>query len=180
MSCTLTTGFDLGCHDNRGGILELYFANYVSDFAVTQDSTGGVTDITGTSLTWYKYELEEETGNFLETYQQNRQNGAQWVEQSVNLVMNKLEQTKRNEIKLLLRARTAVIVRTANNGDDATAANGDYWLVGQTSGVRALAGGTGGTGETRGDRNGYNLNFGAKEADPAPMVYYSAFSAEIG
>lgn len=170
MSCTLTTGFLRGCIEGEGGVLELYFGNKVSDFAATADSTGKITSISGTSLAYYKYELEPETSSFLQTHQNNPGNGSRSVDQAVTLVLNYMEQAKREEIKLLAKGLLSVIVKDAN---------GKYWLFGEERGMRMVQGGTSGSGTTFADRNGYSLNFMGKESCEAPEVAYSAFSSLI-
>ena len=171
MNCVLTTGFDRGCQDNQGGALEFYFGNYVSDFTVTPDPTGKITLIAGTGLEYWKYELEPETGFFNETFQENPQNGTNFVEQALTMVLNKMEQSKRNEIKLLAKSLMTVIVKDSN---------GTYWLFGEQNGIRMGTGGTGASGTVFGDRNGYSLNFIGKEPCEKTEVYLSAFSALIG
>lgn len=170
MSCALTTGFLRGCNESEGGVLEFYFGNKVSDFSATADSTGKITSISGTSLEYYKYEVEPETCNLVQTHQNNPANGMRGVDQVVTLVLNYMEQEKRQEIINLAKGLLSVIVKDSN---------GKYWLVGIDRGVRMSQGGTAQTGTAFADRNGYSLNFIAKETEEAPEVAYSAFSSLI-
>jgi len=76
-----------------------------------------------------------------------------------------MDSAKRNEIKLLSRAKLSVIIKDNN---------GIYWLMGETNGVRMTAGDNG-TGTALGDRNGYSLSFQGQEPEPMAIVLDGAF-----
>ena len=71
-----------------------------------------------------------------------------------------METAKRNEVKMLARAKMSIIIKDNN---------GTYWLMGETNGVR-LVSGDNGTGTALGDRNGYSLSFQAQEPEPMRAV----------
>tara|TARA_R110000822_G_scaffold93710_2_gene215449 strand:- start:1533 stop:2051 length:519 start_codon:yes stop_codon:yes gene_type:complete len=167
MACDITTGFQVGCNDSAGGVSEFWFANMVDDFAVAYDVSGAASGVTGTGLIYYKYECTNAQGaaslmNDNPTI--NAQNGTSYFDQTATYVINKMDTAKRNEVKMLARAKLSVIILDNN---------GKYWLMGATSGVRMTAGDTG-TGTALGDRNGYSLSFQAMEFDPMPEVTSSA------
>tara|TARA_R110002072_G_scaffold6181_4_gene37061 strand:- start:771 stop:1283 length:513 start_codon:yes stop_codon:yes gene_type:complete len=167
MACNITTGFTVGCADSAGGVAEFWFANMVDDFAVAE-SAGEATAITGTSLIYYKYECTNAQGaasvmNDNPTI--NAQNGTSYFDQTATYVINKMDTAKRNEVKMLARAKLSVIILDNN---------GVYWLMGQTNGVRMTAGDNG-SGTALGDRNGYSLSFQAMEFDPMIEVTAGAF-----
>jgi hypothetical protein len=167
MACDITTGFTVGCNDSIGGVAEFWFANMVDDFAVAE-LTGEATAITGTGLIYYKYECTNAQGatslmNDNPTI--NDQNGTSYFDQTATYVLNKLDNAKRNEVKMLARAKLSVIILDNN---------GVYWLMGKTNGVRMTAGDAG-TGTALGDRSGYSLSFQAMEFDPMPTVTAGAF-----
>lgn len=170
MSCDLTQGFTIGCTDNAGGVKRFLFATMPSDFAITQNVSGMVTAITGTALTYYAYEVTTGVGSassFSDNNTVNQANGTSYVDQSALYVLNKMEQTKRNEVKILARAKMSVIVQDNN---------GKYWLMGATNGVRMTTGESG-TGIQFGDRNGYSLTFGAQEPENSVEVDSSIIAA---
>ena len=90
----------------------------------------------------------------------NDQNGTSYFDQTATYILNKMEKTKRNEIKMIARAKMSIIIKDNN---------GTFWLMGKENGVR-LASGDNGTGTALGDRNGYSLSFQAQEFEPMPIV----------
>ena len=163
MACDLTTGFTVGCNDSTGGIAEFWFANMVDDFAVAESATGEASSITGTGLIYYKYETTNAQGAasvINDNPTVNDQNGTSYFDQTCTYVLNKMDTAKRNEVKMLARAKLSVIVKDNN---------GVYWLMGKVNGVRMTAGDTG-TGTALGDRNGYSLSFQAQETEPLTEV----------
>ena len=163
MACDLTTGFTVGCNDSTGGIAEFWFANMVDDFAVAESATGEASSITGTGLTYYKYETTNAQGAasvINDNPTVNDQNGTSYFDQTCTYVLNKMDTAKRNEVKMLARAKLSVIVKDNN---------GIYWLMGKVNGVRMTAGDNG-TGTALGDRNGYSLSFQAQETEPLTEV----------
>ena len=167
MACDITTGFTVGCNDSIGGVAEFWFANMVSDFAVTE-AAGVASAVTGTSLIYYKYECTNAQGAtsvMNDNPTVNDQNGTSYFDQTATYIINKLDVAKRNEVKMLARAKLSVIILDNN---------GVYWLMGKTNGVRMTAGDAG-TGTALGDRSGYSLSFQAMEFEPMPSVTAGAF-----
>jgi hypothetical protein len=133
-----------------------------SDFEATQNASGMVTAIS-VGTTYYAYETTNAQGavsTFNDNAVVNSQNGTSYFDQTATYVLNKMEQVKRNEVKMIARAKMTVIVEDNN---------GKYWLMGQQNGVR-LVSSESGTGAALGDRNGYSLSFQAQEFDNAPEV----------
>jgi hypothetical protein len=163
MACDLTTGFSVGCNDSIGGVSEFWIANMPSDFAIATDGSGEVTGITGTGLGYYKYECTNAQGAtsvMNDNPTVNDQNGTSFFDQTATYVLNKMDKAKRNEVKMIARAKMSIIIKDNN---------GSYWLMGATLGVR-LVSGENGTGTALGDRNGYSLSFQAQESEPMPIV----------
>jgi len=163
MACDLTTGFSVGCNDSIGGVAEFWIANMPSDFTIATDGSGEVTGITGTGLGYYKYECTNAQGAtsvMNDNPTVNDQNGTSFFDQTATYVLNKMDKAKRNEIKMIARAKMSIIIKDNN---------GTYWLMGATLGVR-LVSGENGTGTALGDRNGYSLSFQAQEPEPMPIV----------
>ena len=171
MACDLTQGFTVGCNDSAGGIAEFYFANMPTAFAIVEAS-GVVSSITSdgtTELSYYKYECTNAQGaasTMNDNPTVNAQNGTSYFDQTCTYVLNKMDSAKRNEIKLLSRAKLSIIIKDNN---------GAYWLMGATNGVRMTAGDNG-TGTALGDRNGYSLSFQGQEPEPMYSVDVDAFT----
>jgi hypothetical protein len=170
MSCNLTQGFTAGCKDGIGGIKELYFREFSSITAVTTNASGTVTDIEddSTAADFYTYEVVKETSNANETPQVDVGNGTVVYEQNVTYVLNKTDQTKRNEVKLLAQARLMCIVK-----DQAD----NYWLYGEVNGLDLSSDSQISIGQSFSDRNGYSLTFMGREPEPSRLVLSSAFTA---
>jgi len=163
MACNLTTGFSVGCNDSIGGVAEFWIANMPSDFAAATDGSGEVTGLSGTGLDYHKFECTSAQGAasvMNDNPTVNDANGTSFFDQTATYVLNKMEKAKRNEVKMIARAKMSIIIKDNN---------GTYWLMGETNGVR-LVSGDNGSGTALGDRNGYSLSFQAQEPEPMPIV----------
>ncbi len=167
MACTLTQGFQIGCNDSSGGVVEFLIGDFGTLGAITQNASGMITTIGGSSF-MYTYEAEKATSTLTENINVNRENGTRYFEQTASYVLNKASQEKRNEIKLLAQAKLAVIVKDKND---------KYWLMGQVAGVRLDGTSTTEWGTAMGDRNGYTLNFKAEEVEPMAEIDSSIVAA---
>lgn len=158
MACVLTGSQGLDCRDAIGGIKEVKLkkhpglASIEANFTV---SSGSITAIAaGVSRTlWYTYGVEKETASMSSNPNPNVQNGTNFYQHEIKIVLNKLS-TRLNE-EMLLLAQTPLLFAVRDFNDN-------YWIVGKDFGADLTAG-TAGTGAARGDRSGYTLDFTAKE-----------------
>jgi len=162
MACDITSGFELACRDNTGGIKNIFILSG-SIASVTGATNGLLTDISG-SGTFYKFELTKQTGDFTETITPSNENGTVFYDQVINAPFHKLQSATRNQIKVLAQNQDLKIIVETNNGNEDSV--GQYWLAGQINGM-TLTGGSGATGLAYGDLNGYSLTFGGQEPYPA-------------
>ena len=162
MPCALTSGYSLDCKDSSGGITEIYFIEK-GNLTTVAEASGVVTGITkANGKRFYKYELPKETGMVQETINGNVQNGTVFYASELKLVVNKLNTTVRNEMKLLAQNTLIAVAKDNNN---------KYWLVGKQRGID-LTTGTMGSGTAFGDRSGFDLTFTGSE--PEPMIEVEA------
>jgi hypothetical protein len=156
MACALTSGYTLDCKDSAGGVIEFYFIEKgnLSSVATASGVVTGITKVA--SKRFWKYEIPKETGSVNETITGNTQNGTVFYAQELKLIVNKLNTTVRNEIKLLAQNTLIAVAKDAN---------GRYWMLGKDRGLD-LNTGTSGTGTAFGDRSGYDLTFTGSEAEP--------------
>jgi len=162
MACDITSGFELACRDNSGGIKNIYILSGSVD-SVTGESNGLLTEISG-SGTFYKFELAKQTGDYTETINASVENGTVFYEQVVNAPFHKMQSATRNQVKVLAQnPDLKVIVETNNGGEDGI---GKFFYTGQRNGL-TLSGGTGATGTAFGDANAYTLTFTGQEPSPA-------------
>ena len=169
MSCSLTTGYALGCRDSIGGIKAIYVQPINVTGSVNTNGSGLVTGFTPTSVSgsWFEYDLTKATSSMTETLNASVENGTLFYTPEVTFTINKLQTAVRNELRLLARNRLLVIVQDNNNR---------YWLPGAANGLEASAG-TAGTGTAFGDRSGYEMTLTGMEPDPMLNIAAATFSA---
>jgi len=162
MSCDITSGFELGCRDNSGGIKNLYILSG-SISSVTDASEGLIQAISG-SGEFFQFELFRQTSDFSEAISATPENGTVFYEQTVNATFFKLQSATRNQVRVLAKNPDLKVIVETNNGS--TDNVGRYWLLGEENGIQLLSG-TGQTGTAFGDLNGYTLTFTGQEPEPA-------------
>ena len=157
MACNLSSGIQIGCRDNTGGILNAWITDFTNIASITKNSGDTITQISG-SGTYYKFELIRTTADYTETVNASLENGTVFYTQEFTAYFNKLSQDKRNILKTLAQSQQLSIVIEDNNGS--------YFLLGEQYGCFVSAGSSL-TGKGLGDPNGYNITFQALE--PVPM-----------
>ena len=161
MACSLTQGYTLGCRDSVGGIKEIRFIEFALVTGIALSSGNVATGITtsGSSKFW-KYQLPKQTSQFTETVNPSTENGTLFYQQDLQVVLNKMDASLRNELLLLAQNRLIAIVLDRND---------TYWMLGRNNGLE-LSAGTAQTGTAMGDRNGYDMTFTALEESPMVTV----------
>jgi len=160
MACALTSGRALDCRDSVGGIKRLLITELANKATLTTTS-GAISAFTlATGKQFWSYEQVRETSNFSEAIQASVENGTLAYETTLTAIFNKGETSTRNQIRLLAQNRLMIIAEDRN---------GKYWLLGETNGAELTAGSYA-SGTAMGDRNGYELTFVAKEAEPMKEV----------
>jgi hypothetical protein len=160
MACALTSGRALDCRDSVGGIKRLLITELANKATLTTTS-GAISAFTlATGKQFWSYEQVRETSNFSEAMLASVENGTLAYETTLTAIFNKGETATRNQIRLLAQNRLMIIAEDRN---------GKYWLLGETNGAELTAGSYA-SGTAMGDRNGYELTFVAKEAEPMKEV----------
>ena len=176
MPCDITSGFQLGCRDNTGGLKSLYIlSGSITTLKTAADGT--ITGITGSGI-FYQFQLFRQTSNYGEELVATPENGTIVYNQSINAVFFKIQQSVRNQVKILAQnPNLKIIVETQNGSTDGEAR---WFLMGQVNGTQLLSG-TANTGTAFSDLNGYNLVFSGNEPNPASEVSGSAttFSSSL-
>ena len=177
-TCEVTKGFQLGCRDNTGGLKAIYILSGsitsittdASGSAATNDNFGTITGITG-SGTFFQFQLFRQTSNYGEELVATPENGTIVYNQTINAVFFKMQQSLRNQVRVLAQnPNLKVIIETQNGSTDGEAR---WFLMGQVNGAQLLSG-TSNTGTAFSDLNGYNLVFSGNEPNPASEVSGSA------
>jgi len=175
MACDITSGFQLTCRDNTGGLKAIYILGQSASVApaidsIVTDADQVVTEIVGTG-SWYQFQLFRQTSNYSEELVATPENGTIVYNQTATAVFFKMQTATRNQVKVLAQnPNLKIIIETQNGSEDGEAR---WWLMGQVNGAQLLSGTTQ-TGTAFSDLNGYNLVFSGNEPNPAIEVSGSA------
>ena len=162
MSCDVTSGFQLGCRDNSGGIKNIYILS--GSVSTITEANGAISDLDGSGV-FYQFELTKNTGDFTETPTPSLENGTVFYSQVINVAFHKLQASIRNQVKVLAQNPDLKIVVETNNGVESPY-TGKFFYIGGYRGA-TLTGGAGATGTAFGDANQYSLTFEGLEPQPA-------------
>jgi hypothetical protein len=169
-SCYTTANICKGCRDAVGGIKQVYIvAGCVT--GVTENADQEILTVGATGGTVYTYQVEKNTSNFVENIQASLENGTVVYNQQVNLVFLKLQQSTRNQIKLLAQNTNMKVFVETNEGS--------IFYLGEDFGM-ALSSGTAESGTAFADRNGYTLLLEGFEKEPAKKLAGSMSSTLVG
>lgn len=168
MPCDITSGFQLGCRDNTGGLKSIYILS--GSITNVTGSQGLITGITGSGV-WYEFQLFRQTSNYTEELVATPENGTIVYNQTATCVFFKMQTATRNQVRVLAQNPNLQIVIETQNGSENGAAR--WFLMGQINGSQLLSG-TAQTGTAFSDLNGYNLVFTGNEPNPASEVSGSA------
>lgn len=166
MACALTQGYSLDCRDNAGGMVSAYLIEAANVTGVT--SAAGIVSAVAkaNNKRFWKYNQIRGNSEAKETIESNEGNGVVVYNQTVDLVLTKMQASIRNEIVLLAQNYLYAVVQDRNS---------KYWLYGYPDGL-ILKSGTTGTGKAGTDLNGYTLNFDSQLAAPALEVNASVIA----
>jgi hypothetical protein len=156
MACLITKGKLLGCKDQRGGIKNIYFANY--DAYAFVIAAQAVTSL-GTLDEVFKYEVKATTNALTETGTSSQDNGTFLVAQSLAVTLPKLGADLQAQCQLICAGQPYVFVEDYN---------GNVMLVGAENGTMASM--TKVTGGAGGDLSGYTLTITAEEKNNSPFL----------
>lgn len=161
-------GINLDCTNNKGGIKEVYIANY-GDVASVTESEGKVSEITMAADAKFKrYNFRKNTGSMTSTLNVDETTGINFVRTELSLVFTKMETAKRIEVSALALGQLAVIVKDSND---------ILWYLGKDDYVSSSAG-SGNTGTAKTDSNNYSITL-AVEEDTYPFEVDATALASI-
>jgi len=156
MACLISAGKLLGCRDQRGGIKNLYFANY-ADYGYTI-AAQELTDL-GDLEEVFIYEVKATTNALTETGTSSEDNGTFVNAQSLAVTLPKLSADLQAQIQLICAGRPQVFVEDYN---------GNIMLIGATNGTMSNC--TKVTGGAGADLSGYTLTIAAEESNLSPFL----------
>lgn len=174
MSCALLTGgISKDCLNNIGGIKKMYITERSNiTFPLSLSSPGneisGITMIGGAKF--YEFAFNKNTSSYTEATKTDQAVGVELSTQTITLILNRREKTKRDQILLLGKFKDLCIIITD--------ANDVNWFFGEANGVN-LDNNDGGSGVNRPDPNRYTLTFVGEEPAPANTVTAAALATVI-
>jgi hypothetical protein len=164
MACLITKGKLLGCKDQRGGIKNLYLANF-EEYGYYVIAAQVLTDL-GDLTEVFKYEVKATTNALTETGTVSEDNGTFLNAQSLAVTLPKLGADLQAQIQLICAGRPQVFVEDYN---------GNIMLIGLTNGTMSnCVKQTGGAG---GDLSGFQLTIAAEESNLSPFLSPSMVTA---
>ncbi len=162
----MSTGRKLACKDAVGGIQKIFLADYGT--LGTATITGGiVTAFSGTTYTLFQYDVKSASG-LEQTITSSNDNGTTFFEQTLTLVLTKLDAPTQVELAKVIATRPHVFVQDNN---------GNYLSVGMTRGCDVN--GTISTGVALGDLNGYSLTITGQEPLMAQFITANLVTTKI-
>lgn len=148
MACNQTiSGIVQDCLTSKGGVAEVYLANYddVTGVTVTDGKIAAITMATGAKFK--RFYFRPGTSSMTSTLNIDNAAGVNFVQTLLTMLFSRMETTKRVEMSALAVNDLRAIVKDAN---------GVYWLLGEEEPVIANAGG-GQTGTAKTDSNRYSI-----------------------
>jgi hypothetical protein len=153
MPCALTQGNNLSCNDGFGGMPYVYLGNREKfKFTIVN---GQVTQIVKeVGARFFKYELPPFTGDFGFNKTTSQGDGTSECKHSINIVVNKLSGSVRNELEIMSKANVVAIAKDNN---------GVFHLLGHEFGL--TTGIDGKSGKALKDRNGAEIKLEGMEKE---------------
>lgn len=170
MACTQTlSGLTRDCAPSKGGVVEVYLANY-DDVASVTLTDGKVSAITMVSTAKFKkYAFAPQTAFMSGSYQINNENGTKYVLTQLQMVFSRMETTKRIEVSAIAQGLLVAMVKDAN---------GAYWYLGYDEPLQLSDGGLG-TGTNRADRNGYTVTLDDNSDEPPYEINVGTSTGQV-
>ena len=148
MACTQTiSGLAQDCLNSKGGISEVYLANYedVTDITVTDGMIKGITMASGKKFK--RYYFRPGTSSMSSTLNVDLAAGVNFVQTDLTMLYSRMETTKRIEMSALAVNDLRALVKDSN---------GVFWLLGEEEPMVASAA-DGQTGTAKTDANRYSI-----------------------
>jgi hypothetical protein len=166
MACVLTTGRTLPCKDAVGGLQKIFLCDY--DTLGTLTIVDGVLTAIGGNPDLFEYDIKG-ASNLEQTITTSRDNGTTFYEQTLTMVLTKLDPETQVELQNVIGGRPHAFVLDNN---------GNYLALGLTRGCD-VTGGSISTGSQLGDMSGYSITLVGQEPLMATFVSSSVISDHL-
>jgi hypothetical protein len=175
MSCNTLQEILKSCDGNVGGIVKFYINNADAIDKSTVTIVNGVVTAAGLDALaseFVEFQFNPNTSNFTENSAINLQNGSTYYEPIITLQLARREAVKRQKLLLIAdgQPKLTIIVKDSNS---------KFWLFGYGDDNMYLTGNEGGSGQAKGDFNGYTLTFSAGEGGGTAQPAYEIQEAVV-
>lgn len=160
------------CEPTKGGITDVWVANYNDGIFTVADDASGNTHISAvtTGLSWYHLQFRRNTGSATSTLNVDDTTGMNYVGTDLALQFARQDTPKRAAVAALAIGGVAVIYRDANL---------KYWALGVEAPVYSIGGGAA-SGTAVSDGNNYTITLHDDMSTFPYEVAKSAAEAAIG
>jgi len=174
MACDITRGRLIDCKDTIGGLKAIFIAKQynnnveaVANIATTEMTDAGFdswSEASGGKTIVFKYDLIPNLSSMTVNVNSDNANGTTFFEQTLSVVLQKIDHDMTNELRLIAYSRAQIFVQDQND---------NVFLLGMNNGCH-VSGGTVITGTAMGDQNGYTIEWAAQEKNALIQLPASA------
>jgi len=173
MACDITRGRLIDCKDTIGGLKAIFICkaysnniNAAANINTTEMTTAGFAtwSCCGGTVEVFKYDLVPNLSSMTVNINSDNANGTAFFEQTLSVVLQKIDHDTTNELRLMAYSRAQIFVQDQND---------NVFLLGIDNGCH-LSGGTIITGTAMGDQNGYTIEWAAQEKNALIQLPASA------
>jgi hypothetical protein len=180
MACDITRGRLIDCKDSIGGLKAIYICKAYNN-NISAKATINTTEMTNAGFaTWssqsggkttvFKYDLVQNLSSLTVNINSDNANGTTFFEQTLSVVLQKIDHDMTNELRLMAYSRSQIFVQDSND---------NVYLLGIDGGCY-VTGGTVVTGTAKGDLTGYTIEWGAEEKNALIQLPASGGAAQTG
>jgi len=174
MACNITRGRLIDCKDTIGGLKAIFICKSynnnveaVATIATTEMTDAGFdswAQAEGGKTIVFKYDLIPNLSSMTVNVNSDNANGTTFFEQTLSVVLQKIDHDMTNELRLMAYSRAQIFVQDKND---------NVFLLGMNNGCH-VSGGTVITGTAMGDQNGYTIEWAAQEKNALIQLPASA------
>ena len=173
MACDITRGRLIDCKDTIGGLKAIFICkaysnniNAAANINTTEMTSAGFAtwSCCGGTVEVFKYDLVPNLSSMTVNINSDNANGTTFFEQTLSVVLQKIDHDTTNELRLMAYSRAQIFVQDQND---------NVFLLGIDNGCH-VTGGTVITGTAMGDQNGYTIEWAAQEKNALIQLPASA------
>ena len=173
MACNTLESILKSCVGNLGGVTKLWINNGDAlDQSSITSTDGEVTAVSleSTASGFVEFQFNPNTSNYTENATIDLVNGSTFYDQTITLVLNRREASKRQKLILIAEGQPGLTIIVKDS-------NGKHWIFGLKDDKMFLTGNEGGSGTAKADQNGYTLTFTGQDANPAMEIKDTVISS---